>query len=43
MPAPYPEGFRDDVMRQARNREDGVPLAQIANLNCNAALVCSVR
>ncbi|MFI7585013.1 IS3 family transposase [Kocuria sp. M1N1S27] len=30
MPAPYPQEFRDDVVRVARNREDGVTLAQIA-------------
>lgn len=30
MPAPYPREFRDDVVRVARSREDGVTLAQIA-------------
>jgi transposase-like protein len=30
VPAPYPQEFRDDVVRVARNREDGVTLAQIA-------------
>lgn len=30
MPKPYPQEFRDDVVRVARNREDGVTLAQIA-------------
>ncbi|TDL44666.1 IS3 family transposase [Kocuria rosea] len=30
MPAPYPQEFRDDVVRVARTREDGVTLAQIA-------------
>jgi transposase len=30
VPAPYPHEFRDDVVRVARNREDGVTLAQIA-------------
>nr|WP_238153667.1 IS3 family transposase [Streptomyces xinghaiensis] len=30
MPAPYPEEFRDDVVRVARNRGKGVTLAQIA-------------
>ncbi|GAA1341718.1 transposase [Streptomyces sanglieri] len=30
MPVPYPEEFRDDVVRVARNREKGVTLAQIA-------------
>ena len=30
MPAPYPQEFRDDVVRVARSREDGVTLAQIA-------------
>lgn len=30
MLAPYPEEFRDDVVRVARNREKGVALAQIA-------------
>ncbi len=30
MPAPYPQEFRDDVVRVARAREDGVTLAQIA-------------
>ncbi|WP_342214067.1 transposase [Micrococcus sp. KRD096] len=30
MPAPYPQEFRDDVVRVARTREDSVTLAQIA-------------
>ncbi|MEU8831827.1 MULTISPECIES: transposase [unclassified Streptomyces] len=30
MPVPYPQEFRDDVVRVARNREKGVTLAQIA-------------
>ncbi|WP_286737919.1 transposase [Kocuria sp. UBA1838] len=30
MPAPYPQEFRDDVVRLARTREDGVTIAQIA-------------
>ena len=30
MPAPYPQEFREDVVRVARSREDGVSLAQIA-------------
>ncbi|UEJ82797.1 IS3 family transposase [Brachybacterium halotolerans subsp. kimchii] len=30
MPAPYPREFRDDVVRVARSREDGVTIAQIA-------------
>ena len=30
MPAPYPQEFRDDVVRVAQNREDGVTLEQIA-------------
>lgn len=30
MPKPYPEEFRDDVVRVARNREPGVHLKQIA-------------
>lgn len=30
MPKPYPREFRDDVVRGARNREDGVTLEQIA-------------
>ena len=30
MPAAYPQEFRDDVVRVARSREDGVTLAQIA-------------
>ena len=30
MPAPYPKEFREDVVRVARSREDGVTLAQIA-------------
>ena len=30
MPAPYPQEFRDDVVRVARSREDGVTPAQIA-------------
>lgn len=30
MPQPYPREFRDDVVRVARNRDDGVTLEQIA-------------
>ncbi|WP_144829758.1 transposase, partial [Kocuria rhizophila] len=30
MPAAYPREFRDDVVRVARSREDGVTIAQIA-------------
>lgn len=30
MPKPYPKEFRDDVVRVARNREQGVLLKQIA-------------
>ena len=30
MPKPYPEEFREDVVRVARNREPGVTLEQIA-------------
>ncbi len=30
MPKPYPKEFRDDVVRVARNREEGVHLKQIA-------------
>lgn len=30
VPKPYPQEFRDDVVRVARNREDGVTLDQIA-------------
>ncbi|MGW0552435.1 transposase [Streptomyces altiplanensis] len=30
MPVPYPEEFRGDAARVARNREKGVALAQIA-------------
>lgn len=30
MPKPYPKEFRDDVVRVARNREPGVPIARIA-------------
>ena len=30
MPKPYPEEFRDDVVRVARAREDGVTLKQVA-------------
>lgn len=30
MPTPYPREFRDDVVRVAQNREDGVTLEQIA-------------
>ncbi|MEC4616369.1 transposase [Tsukamurella tyrosinosolvens] len=29
-PQPYPQEFRDDVVRVARERESGVTLAQIA-------------
>lgn len=30
MPKPYPQEFRDDVVRVAREREPGVTLAQVA-------------
>jgi transposase-like protein len=30
MPKPYPKEFRDDVVRVAKNRPDGVTLEQIA-------------
>ena len=30
MPKPYPREFREDVVRVARNREDGVTLEQVA-------------
>ena len=30
MPAPYPQEFRDDVVRVARNREPGQKLSMIA-------------
>ena len=30
MPKPYPQGFREDVVRVARRREPGVTLDQIA-------------
>lgn len=30
MPKPYPAGFRDDVVRVARNREPGVTIEQTA-------------
>ena len=30
MPKPYPQEFRDDVVRVARSRESGVTLEQIA-------------
>lgn len=30
MPKPYPREFRDDVVRVARGREDGVTIKQIA-------------
>jgi transposase len=30
VPVPYPQEFRDDVVCVARNRPDGVTLAQIA-------------
>lgn len=30
MPRPYPQEFRDDVVRVARNRDDGVTIEQIA-------------
>jgi transposase len=30
MPKPYPRGFRDDVVRVARSRDDGVTLEQVA-------------
>ncbi|WP_101953261.1 IS3 family transposase [Mycobacterium intracellulare] len=31
MPRPYPSEFRDDVVRVARNRDDGVTIEQIAS------------
>jgi transposase len=31
MPKPYPREFRDDVVRVARNRDDGVTLDQVAH------------
>lgn len=30
MPKPYPREFRDDVVRVARQREDGVSIKQVA-------------
>jgi len=30
VPKPYPDEFRDDVVRVARNRESGVTIEQIA-------------
>lgn len=30
MPKPYPQEFRDDIVKVARNRPDGVTLEQIA-------------
>lgn len=30
MARPYPREFRDDVVRVARNRDDGVTIEQIA-------------
>jgi transposase len=30
MARPYPKEFRDDVVRVARNRDDGVTIEQIA-------------
>ena len=30
MPRPYPQEFRDDVVRVARNRDDGVTIEQVA-------------
>lgn len=30
VPKPYPQEFRDDVVRVARQREDGVTLKQVA-------------
>ena len=30
MPKPYPQEFRDDVVRVARNRDPGVTLEQVA-------------
>jgi transposase len=29
VPRPYPQEFRDDVVRVARNRDDGVTIEQI--------------
>ena len=31
MPRPYPREFRDNVVRVARNRDDGVTIEQIAS------------
>ena len=30
VPKPYPQEFREDVVRVARSREDGITIAQIA-------------
>jgi transposase len=30
VPRPYPQEFRDDVMRVARNHDDGVTIEQVA-------------
>ncbi|MCP2289422.1 transposase [Nocardia amikacinitolerans] len=30
MPKPYPKEFRDDVVRVARNRDEGITLEQVA-------------
>lgn len=31
MPKPYPQEFRDDVVRVARNRDEGVTLEEVAH------------
>ena len=33
MPKPYPQEFRDDVVRVARNRDDGVTLEQMPTIS----------
>ena len=30
MPVPYSQEFREDIVREARSREDGITFAQIA-------------
>ena len=34
MPKPYPQEFRDDVVRVARNRGEGVTIEQVAKDFC---------
>lgn len=40
MPKPYPREFREDVIRVARNREDGVRIKDVAEDFGSRSRVC---